>query len=313
MIHNFLEKHFNKSLSEEERELILKDFPNQMLMQSLPRNWAVTRSNSSKSRGRTLTSVPKRPFTTCRNSCLMSLALLPVYGQTSLTRRLSPVTPESVLLLIQRALVLLGSASHSISVECRKLVWAKMNPKLRSLGSEEYSTRGTDLFGPGFLQKASKIFEVEKTLFKVTKPHPPNTRRGRYENDKLDLLSFFNPRALRFSTGTHSIAAPNRTLSAGSKEEEDTNIIMESPIKGQRGKEAELAGQIVQPVSDSSPQTLLQTKIFGTTLVHIPQLESVPQILPGELEMYNLGPMDLAGGDGIPLGVNHRTATRRAT
>ena len=82
------------------------------------------------------------------------------------------VTPEDVLLLIQRALVLLGSASHSISIERRKLVWAKMNPKLRSLGSEEYSERGTDLFGPGFLEKASKRLEVEKTLTKVTKTTP---------------------------------------------------------------------------------------------------------------------------------------------
>jgi hypothetical protein len=72
------------------------------------------------------------------------------------------VSPEDVLLLI---LVLL----HSISIERRKLVWAKMNTKLRSLGSEEYGERGTDLFGPGFLEKASKRLEVEKTLSKVTK------------------------------------------------------------------------------------------------------------------------------------------------
>ena len=90
-----------------------------------------------------------------------------------------------------RSLVLLGSASHSISIERRKLVWAKMNPKLRSLGSEEYGARGTDLFGPGFLEKASKRLEVEKTLSKVTKPPPQNARRGRYESDKSDLRSFF--------------------------------------------------------------------------------------------------------------------------
>ena len=42
-------------------------------------------------------------------------------------------------------------------------MWAKMNPKLRSLGSEEYGERGTDLFGSGVLEKASKRLEVEKT------------------------------------------------------------------------------------------------------------------------------------------------------
>jgi hypothetical protein len=67
-----------------------------------------------------------------------------------------------------------------------------MNTKLRSLGSEEYGERGTDLFGPGFLEKASKRLEVEKTLSKVTKPPIQNTKRGRYENDKSDLRSFLS-------------------------------------------------------------------------------------------------------------------------
>ena len=102
------------------------------------------------------------------------------------------VHPEDILLLTQRALVLLGSASHSINIERRKIVWAKMNPKLRSLGSEEYGERGTDLFGPGFLEKASKRLEVEKTLAKVTKPLQQPGNRGRYENDKSDLRSFLS-------------------------------------------------------------------------------------------------------------------------
>ena len=96
------------------------------------------------------------------------------------------------MFLIQRALVLLGSASHAINIERRKIVWAKMNPKLRSLGSEEYGERGTDLFGPGFLEKASKRLEVEKTLAKVTKPPPQLGKRGRYEHDKSDLRSFLS-------------------------------------------------------------------------------------------------------------------------
>ena len=66
-------------------------------------------------------------------------------------------------------------------------------PQTKESGSEEYGERGTDLFGSGFLEKASKRLEGEKTLSKVTKPPPQNTRRGRYENDKSDLRSFFYP------------------------------------------------------------------------------------------------------------------------
>lgn len=53
-----------------------------------------------------------------------------------------------------------------------------MNPKLRSLGSEEYGERGTDLFGTGLLEKVLKRLEVEKTLAKVIKPPPQSTKRG---------------------------------------------------------------------------------------------------------------------------------------
>lgn len=36
------------------------------------------------------------------------------------------------------------------------------------MASEEYVERDVNLFGPGFLEKASKGLEVEKTLAKVT-------------------------------------------------------------------------------------------------------------------------------------------------
>ena len=72
------------------------------------------------------------------------------------------MTLEDTLLLIQRAIVLLGSASHSITLERRKITWFQINPKLKSLASEEYGEN--QIFGPGFLDKASKRLEVEKTL-----------------------------------------------------------------------------------------------------------------------------------------------------
>ena len=42
------------------------------------------------------------------------------------------VSAEGILLLVQRALVLLSNASHAMSQERRKVAWAKVNPKLRS-------------------------------------------------------------------------------------------------------------------------------------------------------------------------------------
>ena len=55
----------------------------------------------------------------------------------NLLNREAHVSAENTLLLVQRALVLLGSASHAISQERRKIAWARIKPKMKSLTSEE--------------------------------------------------------------------------------------------------------------------------------------------------------------------------------
>ena len=103
------------------------------------------------------------------------------------------MSAEDTLLLIQRALVLLGSASHAISQDRRKIAWTRINPKLKSLASENYDK--SNLFGPGFLEKASKRIEVDKTMEKVATPSHkggPSYKRPMYENDKSDIRSFLS-------------------------------------------------------------------------------------------------------------------------
>ena len=63
---------------------------------------------------------------------------------------------------------------------------------MKSLASEEYGERDSELFEPGFLEKASKRLEVEKSLDKVSNPTKfgPQQKRSRYDKDKSDLGSF---------------------------------------------------------------------------------------------------------------------------
>ena len=98
------------------------------------------------------------------------------------------------MLLVQRDLVLLGSASHSIFQERRTVAWSRINPKYKGLAEEEHDKREANLYGPGFLEKASKRIEVDKTMEKVSvcgvrKSSPPQ-KRQRYVNDSSDLRSF---------------------------------------------------------------------------------------------------------------------------
>ena len=174
----FLSKHFNKALTEEEREAIRKDFPR-------PNAEAMTTPKLGGEVKDQLKSKGKDPHHGAEKSLYkIQDQLLDVVGPLTclwadLLNKEANVSPHDILLLLQRALVLLGSTSHSINVERRKVAWAKMNPKLRSLGTEDYGERGSDLFGPGFLKKASKRIEVEKTLAKVSRAgQPPNAKKG---------------------------------------------------------------------------------------------------------------------------------------
>ena len=77
-----------------------------------------------------------------------------------LLNKQASVSAEDTLLLTQRALVLLGSASHAITVERRKIAWGRINPKMKSLATEDDEKWETKLFGPGFLEKASNPFQM---------------------------------------------------------------------------------------------------------------------------------------------------------
>ena len=77
---------------------------------------------------------------------------------------------EQLKLVIQRALVLPRNTSHFISLERQKGAWARINPELKSLALEDYKDRKDKLFGPSFLEKASKKLDTDKGLAKISAP-----------------------------------------------------------------------------------------------------------------------------------------------
>ena len=185
---DFMKKHFNKSLTEAERAAILKDFP-------LPDCEVLTVpklddqiKEQLRSRGKDPHFGSERTLYKIQESMLEVAAPLTCLWADLLNKE-AEVTIEDTLLLVQRSLVLLGSASNQISAERRRVAWGKINPKLKSLANEEYAKRETNLFGPGFLEKASKRIEAEKTMSKVA-PAPPANKKFKYARDKSDLRSF---------------------------------------------------------------------------------------------------------------------------
>ena len=89
------------------------------------------------------------------------------------------VSAESILLLVQCALVLLNS-SHAMSHEHRK----------GGLGSKQ----GSNLFGPDFQEKASKRIELDKAMSKVSLPSSagPASKKRKFGQDRPDLRKFLD-------------------------------------------------------------------------------------------------------------------------
>lgn len=72
------------------------------------------------------------------------------------------------------------------------MAWGKINPKLKSLAKEDYR-RESDLFGPGFLEKASKRLEIDKSRIDyVSASSAPPPKRLKYNNDQSDLQTFLS-------------------------------------------------------------------------------------------------------------------------
>ena len=75
------------------------------------------------------------------------------------------VKPEDVILLLQRVLVLLVSAS-CISQERRRVTWSQTNPATNTLPNIAEETEAKEIipFGARFLERATKRLEEEKVL-----------------------------------------------------------------------------------------------------------------------------------------------------
>jgi len=126
----FLEKHFTWCLKPEDREAILKDFPK-------PNSQALQ--------------VPKLDDQV--KDHLKKKGINPHFGAT--------IKREQIILLVQRTLILLGSLSNSITLERIRINWSKLNPALKDIPVEEdeEASKGTPLFGRGFMEKANKRLE----------------------------------------------------------------------------------------------------------------------------------------------------------
>ena len=189
----FLQKHFNRTLTVAEREAILKEFPKPNCEALTVPKLDEQVKEQLKTKGKDPHFGSEKTLFKIQDNLLDAAAPLTCLW-ADLVNKEDTITKEDTLLLLQRALVLLGSASNQISVERRKVAWAKMNPRLKSLAEEDYSKRETNLFGKDLLEKATRRMEADKTLSRVAHnpPAAPANKRARFASDRADLRSFLS-------------------------------------------------------------------------------------------------------------------------
>lgn len=73
------------------------------------------------------------------------------------------MSSKDVLLLVQRVLALVRSTFYTTNMESWRIAWSRPNPKLKSLDNEDYEKRETNLFGPGFLEKAKSRQDLSQS------------------------------------------------------------------------------------------------------------------------------------------------------
>ena len=192
---DFLEKHFTRCLKPEDREAMLKDFPkpNSQALQVPKLDDQV--KDHLKKKGINPHFGAERSLYRIQSQVLDMAGPLTCLWSDLLDTGVT-IKREQIILLVQRSLILLGSLSNSITLERRRINWSKLNPALKDIPVEddEEGSKATTLFGGGFMEKANKRLEEEKTLTKVAglQRENPAAKRQRFSHDSSDLRSFLD-------------------------------------------------------------------------------------------------------------------------
>ena len=147
----FLEKHFKRCLSSEEREAILKDFPKpDCSVLEVPTLDEPVRDHL-KRKGKDPHFGSEKTLYKLQGQVLDLAGPLTCLWADLLNADVK-VKRKDVLLLVQWILVLLGSVSNSITQERRQISWSCLNPLIKDfyLEEEDKGKKGTTLFGGVF-------------------------------------------------------------------------------------------------------------------------------------------------------------------
>ena len=226
---------------------------------------------------------------------------------SDLLNKEATVSNEDVLLLLQRALVLVGSASHAISLERRKIAWARINPKLKSLASDGYEKRETNLVVRASWKKHPKGLRLTKRLPRSLVHVKVHLQPRGKDSQRTKMISaIFWTGALLRSTAARRRNATSRTPHSQNRSPTGTSTSPEIPHSSQPPR-------AVLPRTTSAPPTATRHIIHSPyTCWYNPAPNSeypytttgrMPGPLLEQLVYSHKQPVDPTVYPGIPIGI----------
>jgi len=202
----YLERNFTREMSDKERNKILQDFPKPSCKVLIAPKLDEEVKTQIKKTGKDPHFGAERSLYTLQQQ-LLELAGPLTCLWADMADQEANVDRQAVILLVQRVLCLLGSTSHSITQERRKVAWSRINPSTVGLLQEEKEKDST-LFGGGFLERAAKRMEDEKAIAKVTGGASNYKKRPQDPNDLRRFFGEGRPRKVRRRETTAPPAVP---------------------------------------------------------------------------------------------------------
>ena len=194
---------------------------------------------------------------------------------------------EDVLLWLQRVLVFLGGASHSITQERQRITWGRVNhANTVPDDAEQSKEKEVNLFGEGFFERATKRIEKAKELEKVTgsKQNGAPSQKCTYQDkDPNDLCCFFG-KGRPCKIQQEEFRAPQAVSPTGKE------------VPEERDQEDKQLG-IMKHLTHTYTHTHTHTNLINHFLFPIPCVSRVSAFpLHSQLASYNFQSMDSAGG-----------------
>lgn len=186
VIEQYIETHFRKSLSKEERTAMLKRHPKPNTKAALPPKldqFLVDFSGKKldKARDAQLSRIQASVLYVANPLTNLWAELL---GQDLVGDPQAVIPVADILEFIQRTLVLLGNANNQISEARRENALECVHPSLRKYGKCEFKDAEGDLFGDSFKEVLVKKVEADSALSKAVHIVTRSASVKTYQNPK---------------------------------------------------------------------------------------------------------------------------------